>query len=71
VAPQATKDACGCEAGGIAGSAALIAYVAYLFATEGPPPSWGLHDLAWGAATVFAAALAGKAAGIVHARRAG
>ena len=61
---------CGCEAGGIAGSAALIAYLAYLFVAEGSPPGWQLRDLGWGAAVVFAAALAGKAVGIARARRA-
>ena len=61
---------CGCAAGGVAASVALFAYVAYLFFAEGAPPHWELGDLGWGAAAVFGAAVAGKAAGIVRARRA-
>jgi hypothetical protein len=72
VAPAArsSKDACGCELGGIAASVALIAYVAYLFVVQGSPPGWQLRDLGWGVAVVFGAALAGKAVGIARARRA-
>jgi hypothetical protein len=66
---RAGKEACGCEAGAIAASAALIAYVVYLFVAQGPPPGWQLRDLGWGTAVVFAAALLGKAVAIVRARR--
>jgi hypothetical protein len=68
--PATEKQACGCEAGAIAASAALLGYFAYLFAAEGAPPGWQLSDLGWGSAVVFGAALAGKAVGIVRARRA-
>jgi hypothetical protein len=60
--------ACGCGAGNVWASAALLGYTLYLGAAAGSFGALTLRHLGWGVAVVLAAAVAGKLATLARAR---
>ncbi len=59
---------CGCEAGSVVSSLVVVGYAGYLGLARGWPTNWGVRDLLVGVAVLLAAALVGKALGILLAR---